>query len=98
MKNEWFADCFNPEEAELKKWMEDANAYDPTQDWDLCVGKFDNLKPLVRLAQGKGPQRKYIVHFLHVATADAFNHQRHIIQEGIDLVPHNTHKELLAWP
>jgi len=92
-----FTDIFNPTEEELKTWMEEPNSCEPTQDWDLCVGSTSNLESLVRLAHGKGPQREYIVHFLHVATASAFNHDRDMIKKGISLVPHNTNKHLLDW-
>jgi len=95
--DELFTDYFNPTEEELKAWMEDPNSYEPTQDWDLCVGSFRNLEALVRLAHGKGPQREYIVQFLHVATANAFDHDRDMIEKGISLVPHNTNKHLLDW-
>jgi len=39
----WFKDFLNPTEQELQKWMEDPEAIEVEQDWDLCVGTERNL-------------------------------------------------------
>ncbi len=93
----WFFDYVNPTHGELKLWMEDSESFEPMQDWDLIVGGADRLLSLVRLASNDGPQRKYIVHYLHVSTANAFNDDRDKISEGLELVPGNTFSDLLEW-
>lgn len=93
----WFVDYANPTEKELCHWMEDPEAFEAMQDWDLIVGSYQNLHALVRLASNKGPQREYIVHYLHVATAEAFNWSRDAIVEAIKLVPDDTFEDVLEW-
>lgn len=86
----WFVDYLNPTHSELKLWMEDSDAFEPMQDWDLIIGDHMRLPSLVRLANNEGPQREYIVHYLHVSTAVAFSSDRSQITEGIKLVPGDT--------
>ena len=93
----WFVDYANPTETELRHWMEDPEAIEAMEDWDLIVGNCQNLHALVRLASNNGPQRKYIVHYLHVATAAAFNWSRDTISEAIKLVPDDTFEDVLEW-
>lgn len=93
----WFVDYCNPTEKELRRWMEDPDAYEAIQDWDLLVGKFQNIRALARLANNDGPQRESIVHYLHVATSDSFNVMRGTIREAIDLVPDDAFEDVLEW-
>ena len=93
----WFVDYCNPTEKELRRWMEDPDAYDAMQDWDLLVGKYQNIHALTRLANNDGPQRESIVHYLHVATANSFDAMRDSIREAIDLVPDDAFEDVLKW-
>ncbi len=93
----WFVDYCNPTEKELRHWMEDPDAFEAMQDWDLVVGTCSNLHALARLANNDGPQRYSIVHYLHVATADAFRHMRNTIKEAIELVPDDAFEDVLEW-
>ena len=93
----WFLDYANPTETELCNWMEDPEAVEVMEDSDLIVGSSRNLHALVRLASNNGPQREYIVHCLYVATAEAFNWCRDTIGEAINLVPEDTHEDVLEW-
>ena len=49
------------------------------------------------MGSNSGPQREYIVHYLHIATADAFIWSRDIVSEAIKLVPDNTLEDVLEW-
>jgi len=93
----WFADYLNPTYKELKLWMEDSESFEPGQDWDIIIGDEGRLTTFVRLANNDGPQREDIVHYLHVSTANAFNHDRDRILEGIKLVPDTAFSDLLDW-
>jgi len=93
----WFTDYTNPTYRELKLWMEDAESFEPGQDWDIIIGDEGRLTTLVRLANNDGPQREVIVHYLHVATANAFHHDRGRISEGIRLVHDSAFSDLLDW-
>lgn len=93
----WFADYVNPTHAELQLWMKDPEAFEPMQDWDLIVGCHSMLTALVQLANNEGPQRDYIIHYLYVATASAFNHDRNVITEALSMVPQDAQTEVLHW-
>jgi len=93
----WFRDYLNPTYKELKLWMLDPESFEPGQDWDIIIGDQSRLTIFVKLASIDGPKREEIVHFLHVSTANAFNHDRKQITEGIDLVPYSAFPDLLHW-
>ena len=93
----WFSDYLNPTFCELKVWLEDPESFEPEQDWDIIIGGAHRLPVFVRLAINDGPQREFIIHYLHVATANAFYHDRDRIHEGIGLVRDEASTELLEW-
>ena len=93
----WFSDYLNPTYKELKLWMLDPESFEPGQDWDIIIAGENMLTTFTRLANYDGPKREDIIHYLHVSTANAFNHDRNQIIEGIKLVPDSAFPDLLDW-
>ena len=92
-----FVDYMNPTERELEKWMKDPNVFEPTQDWDLVVGCDSNIHSLARLVCQEAPEREFMVHCLHVSTAEAFNRARETILEAVEIARECPFEDVQEW-
>lgn len=94
-----FKDYSNPTEKELIAWSRDPDAIEPTQDWDLIIGRECYLDLLARLVVDNGPNTDLLLSFLYCATADSFKFHAdgNSIEKAILLIPNNAPEAVLNW-